>query len=261
MSEQIHDIDLDQIDADFEWNSRKDITDESVQSLIQSIKDNGLETPVVVRQTEDYLGRYTLVTGFRRFRAFLLLNKDYISAYIRDMDGYEAQLANFRENSERKDLSFWEEVLFVRSTFSKDASMSDIQRDLNKPYDWVRPRRQIWNLPDTLIKLAEEGVFNARNIGELLKRDPVQQKVAAKAADIANNRGEKPKEIRKRSMIRRHVQGRKNMSLMMNIIEENSLSSDPRIHTFLLWACGDLTNKELASRLKVDVSMFLAIEE
>jgi len=258
MSEQSHDVPMDQIDADFEWNSRKGITDESVQSLVQSIKDNDLETPVVVRPVGD---RYSLVNGFRRFRAFLCLKDDFIPAFVREMNDHEAKLANFRENGERKDLSFWEEVLFVRSTFDEDVSMSNIQRDLNKPYDWVRPRRQIWVLPETLIKLAEEGVYSARNIGELLKRDPVQQKVAAKSADIAQKRGENSKHIRKRSMIRRHVQGRKNMSQMMNVIEEKQLSSDPRIHVFLLWACGDLTKVELAAKLKVDVDVFAVIEE
>ena len=240
-------------------NSRRNITEESVQSLVLSIKENGLDTPVVVRETGD--GHYSLVVGFRRFKAILYLKKEFIPVFVRDLTDHEARLANFRENGERKDLSFWEEVLFVRNTFAEKVSVSDIQRALNKPYGWVRPRRQIWKLPNTIISLVEEGVYSARNIDELLKRDPMQQRIAGKQAEIAQKRGETPKEIRKGSMIRRHVQGRKNMSRMMNIVEEESLSSDPRIHQILLWACGDLTKDELAAKLKVDVSLFLAIEE
>lgn len=258
MPEQVHSIPISQIDADFEWNSRKGITTESVSSLALSITEHGLEIPVVVRETGD---RYSLVSGFRRFMACTLNNMESMPAFVRELTEYEAKVANWRENGEREQLSLWDEIMFIQDVFPEESTMSDIQKALTKTYDWVRPRRQIWNLPKIIIDLTEQGVYSGKNINELLKRAPVQQEVAAKEALAAQQRGESPKGIRKGSMTRRHVQGRKNMNMMMNIVEQQSLSSDPRIHDLLLWASGDLTVKELAGRLKVDVNVFKNIEE
>jgi len=259
VSEQVHSIPISQIMVDWEWNCRKDVTDESVADLVLSLNEHGQEQPVVVRDLGG--GTYSLVSGFRRMRAATKLLWENIDCFVREMSEYEARLANWRENGDRKQLTFWEEVMFMKNTFGDDIRMADIQKEMGRNYDWVRPRRQIWDLPKTLIDLAEAGVFTARNINELLKRDPVQQEAAAKQAELAQKRGEAKKDIRKRSMTRRHVQGRKNMARMMNIIESQSLCSDHRVHDILLWASGDLTCAELASRLKVDTTMFKAIEE
>jgi len=259
VSENVSKIGTDQIIAEWDWNSRKGITPQSVLALAQSIRDNGLEQPVVVRPLAD---GYGLVSGFRRFLAVSqVLGLEEIDCFVREMTDYEARLANFRENGEREQLSFWEECLFIRETFPDECLMKQIQEDLNKNYDWVRPRRQIWTLPQTLIDLAEQGTYSARNIAELLKRDPAQQQAAAKSAEAAVNRGEEGKDVRKNSMKRRRPKGRKNISRMMAIIEEQSLSSDPRVHQLMLWAMGDLTKDELAGRLNVEPEIFLAIEE
>jgi ParB/RepB/Spo0J family partition protein len=259
MSEQVHNVALSQIDVDWDWNCRTNIDEKSVATLTLSLEEHGQEQPVVLRETGG--GRYFLVSGFRRMRAAMNLKWEFINAFVRELSEYEARMANWRENGEREQLSFWEEVMFVKNTFPDEIKISQIQKDMGKNYDWCRARRQIWNLPDSLIDLARRGIYLARDINDLLKRDPVQQEAAARAAALAEKRGENAKGIRKGSLTRRHVQGRKNMARMMNIIEQKSLSSDPRVHDILLWASGDLTCAELAGRLKVDEQIFRTIEE
>lgn len=258
MSEPIVEIPIESISVDWDWNSRKGITKDSVAALALSIEEEGLEVPVVVRPDGD---GYSLVCGFRRIKAFMVLGKPTIPCFIREMTDYEARLANFRENGEREQLTFWEEIMFVKNTFPKTCGMGEIQKEMNKTYDWLRPRRQIWDLPQIIIDYTEEGIFTAHNVNELLKRDPAQQEAAARAAEKARRRGESPRGVRKTTLIRRHVQGRKNMSRMMNIVADNSLCSDPRLNDLLLWAMGDIDKEELAARLEVRPELFLAIEE
>ena len=257
MTEEIHEIALSQIDADFEWNCRRDITEKSVGPLIDSIQQRDLEIPVTVRQ----LGpRYGLVVGFRRFKAFQIMEREFIPAFVRELTDYEARLANFRENTDREQLSFWEDCLFVQDTFPSDMQQTQIQEELSRPYGWLRPRRQIWNLPESIVKLAETGVYTAHDIGELLKKDPAQQQAAGMAATRAAQRGGTKKEVRKSTIQRRKVRGRKNMVRMANILEEKGLS-DPKMQQLLLWAVSDIDKIELAKRLEVDPEIFLAIEE
>ncbi len=259
MSNEVVTIPVDKIDVDWEWNSRKNITIGSVASIAQSIQDKGLEVPVTVQPNGD---RYSLVSGFRRFKAVTeILNKTEIDCFVRDYDPFDAKLANFRENAEREGLTFWEECLFIKETFPPEYSMKEIQEALNKNYDWLRPRRQIWDLPKPIIDLTEQGVYSPKMILDLLKRSKPQQHAAAKSALAAQRRGEGKKGIRKSTATRRKVQGRKNMGAMMNIIDEHDLIKDKKFQHVLSWASGDLCISELAERLGVDPEIFLRIEE
>ena len=259
MSEQVRDIPIELIDADYQWNCRKGITEESVGDLYLSIKEHGMEVPVVLRETPG--GRYSLVSGFRRFKVAQMLGRQVVASFVREMDEYMAKLANWRENGDRESLSFYDECIFIKETFDATVTIGDIQKALNKNYHWARPRRQLWELPETIVNLVKEGVYTARDVSELLKKDPAQQITAAKAAEEAQKRGEDKKGTRKASLKVKRVRGRKQVSRLMNIIADKALTKDPAVHQILLWVISDLTKAELAARLNVDVELFTSIEE
>ena len=260
MVEFVHEISISQINTDWEWNCRSEMDDESVRSLANSIDTLGVETPLVVRESGG--GRYDLICGFRRFKACTLLGHEFVPAFVREYDDEEARYANFRENVEREDLTFWDEVTFIKEVFSPEVKIGKIQEVLNRTYEWVRPRRQIWTLPQALINLAKQGVYNATQILSLLKRNPAEQSKAAKAAQAAVNRGESDKNTRKATeSSRRRPQGRINIGRMMTILEQNSLVDDPKVFDLLLWSMGDLDKEALSERLGVDILTFEAIEE
>jgi ParB/RepB/Spo0J family partition protein len=260
VSEQLVVIPLDLIDADYEWNCRKGITDESVGDLYLSIREHGMEVPVVLR-LDPTTGRYFLVSGFRRLWVARMLGFENVAAFVREMDEYMAKLANWRENGDRDALSFYDECVFIRDTFDASVPIGDIQKALNKNYHWARPRRQLWELSPTLIDLVKQGVYTARDISEVLKKDPAQRISIANAADEAQKRGEDKKGTRKASLKVKRVRGRKPVSRLMNIIADKALTKDPAVHQILLWVIGDLTKAELAARLNVDPGLFTGIEE
>ena len=105
-----------------------------------------------------------------------------------------------------------------------------------------------------------DDVHSARDIGELLKRDPAERQASARAAERAVGRGEAAKDVRKATVKRRSVRGRKSMQRMMNIIEEHQLY-DSKMQHILLWAISDIDKNEMAKRLKVKPEVFLGIEE
>jgi len=58
---------------------RKDLKQDKVDTLAESILADGLQTPINVRPDE---GRYVLVEGFHRLEACRALGEDTIDAYI-----------------------------------------------------------------------------------------------------------------------------------------------------------------------------------
>lgn len=64
--------------------------DESFKELLESIKDNGLLEPLLVRPTEE--GRYELISGHRRKPALELLGYKEAECYVEELTDDEATI-------------------------------------------------------------------------------------------------------------------------------------------------------------------------
>ena len=64
--------------------------DESLKELLESIKDNGLLEPLLVRPTEE--GRYELISGHRRKLALELLGYKEAECYVEELTDDEATI-------------------------------------------------------------------------------------------------------------------------------------------------------------------------
>ena len=98
---KIHEIPLDQIDPfpDHPFQVRDD---EDMMNLVDSIRENGIITPAMVRKKED--GRYEIVSGHRRYRACQLAGIDTLRAEVVDMTRDEAIIAMVESNFQRSEI-------------------------------------------------------------------------------------------------------------------------------------------------------------
>ncbi|MCZ9839384.1 ParB/RepB/Spo0J family partition protein [Brachyspira hyodysenteriae] len=82
---------------------RKVFNEEEIQGLAESIKENGLINPITLREKD---GKYQIISGERRFRAFKFLNRNKVPALvlqnIADSKMLELTLV---ENIQRADLN------------------------------------------------------------------------------------------------------------------------------------------------------------
>ncbi|ASJ20749.1 stage 0 sporulation protein J [Brachyspira hampsonii] len=82
---------------------RKVFNEEEIQGLAESIKENGLINPITLREKD---GKYQIISGERRFRAFKFLNRNKVPALvlqnIADSKMLELTLV---ENIQRSDLN------------------------------------------------------------------------------------------------------------------------------------------------------------
>lgn len=94
-------IPIELIDAN-PFQPRKQFNDESLEELCQSIRTNGVITPITVRKTGR---RYQLISGERRLRASKLAGLKEIPAYIRMANDNESLEMALIENIQREDLN------------------------------------------------------------------------------------------------------------------------------------------------------------
>lgn len=95
------------IEADHLIQDRMASDDEDMQSLMQSLKQRGQQTPIEVLEIE--AGRYGLISGWRRLQALTRLNVPIVLAVVRQPENAaDAYLAMVEENEIRVGLSYFE---------------------------------------------------------------------------------------------------------------------------------------------------------
>lgn len=102
LTESVNTIRVDAIDAN-PYQPRKDFDKEALEELAQSIRQQGVITPVTVRLMPD--GRYQLIAGERRTRAAKLAGLKEIPAYIRTATDTQMMEMALVENIQREDLN------------------------------------------------------------------------------------------------------------------------------------------------------------
>ncbi|OKH47673.1 hypothetical protein NIES2101_23330 [Calothrix sp. HK-06] len=90
---------------------RRYFDEEKIQSLAESISNDGLLEPIVVRKLEN--GTYELVAGERRLRACQKLQKQEVPANVIECDNIQANRIRLIENLQREDLNTYEETIGI----------------------------------------------------------------------------------------------------------------------------------------------------
>ena len=126
---EVREIELDAISVS-ELNVRKDMEagteDAGIQDLANSIRENGLISPVIVRTSSE--GRYELIVGQRRFLACQQLGMATIPATIQDdLDNASASVIPLIENVQRADMNPMDKARAfqtIRSQYGSDKIVS-----------------------------------------------------------------------------------------------------------------------------------------
>ena len=95
------DIKLDNI-VPFQNHPFKVVDDEKMDELVNSIRMNGVLTPVIVRPIEN--GQYEMISGHRRMHAAALAGLDAIPTFIRELSDDDATIIMVDANLQREEL-------------------------------------------------------------------------------------------------------------------------------------------------------------
>ncbi|MBQ8681554.1 MAG: ParB/RepB/Spo0J family partition protein [Bacilli bacterium] len=99
--EKVKNINIDEID-DFPNHPFKVIVNDDMKSMVDSIKENGVLVPTLVRPKDN--GRYEMISGHRRKFASQYANLDTIPCIVRDLTDDEATIIMVDSNLQREKL-------------------------------------------------------------------------------------------------------------------------------------------------------------
>lgn len=86
---------------------RKEFNEDALKSLSQSVRENGILQPIIVRNKGAI---YEIISGERRFRAAKLAGMNEVPCIVKDVDEEKSAVLALIENIQRKDLSYFEEA-------------------------------------------------------------------------------------------------------------------------------------------------------
>lgn len=106
------------VESSFITDRFAELDDEDFDALLQSVRVNGQLVPILVRPHPVTPGRFQVAYGHRRLRAAAILNSR-VRAVVRQMTDEQMVVAQGKENSERRDLTYIERALFAQSLEDK----------------------------------------------------------------------------------------------------------------------------------------------
>ncbi len=95
---------------------RKKFSEDSLISLGNSIKENGMLAPIIVRPTN---GGYELIAGERRWRAMQYIREESIDAIVMNSNEKDSAIIAIVENVQREDLNAIEEAEALKNLNEK----------------------------------------------------------------------------------------------------------------------------------------------
>ncbi|MCP5169452.1 MAG: ParB/RepB/Spo0J family partition protein [Hahellaceae bacterium] len=105
---EMHDLPVELIQRG-KYQPRRDMDPAALEELANSIRQQGIMQPIVVRTIGE--GRYEIIAGERRWRAAQLAMLDRIPAIIREVPDEAAVAMALIENIQREDLNAMEEAI------------------------------------------------------------------------------------------------------------------------------------------------------
>ena len=164
-TERVKDLDIEHIDPN-PHQPREHFDGEHLKELAESIRQNGVLQPIVVRHVGN---RYELILGERRLRASKLAGKATIPAIVRNVDDADSLRHALMENLQREDLNPMEEARGYQAL--KDGfelTVGDIAEMIGKNRSTVANSLRLLNLPDIVKTLIVEGKLTAGHARALL---------------------------------------------------------------------------------------------
>jgi ParB family chromosome partitioning protein len=131
-SERVIELDPSLVESSFieDRLSHDSGSDDSFEELVESIRQNGQQVPILVRPHPEKQGRYQTAYGHRRLRAARHISKP-VQAIVRNLTDVQLVLAQGKENTERRDLSFIERAFFARNLVERGFERGLVQDALS----------------------------------------------------------------------------------------------------------------------------------
>jgi ParB family transcriptional regulator, chromosome partitioning protein len=139
---------------------RKNFNQELLNELSESIKEQGIIQPILVRKKSE--DKYEIVAGERRWRAAQLAKIHEVPVIILNVDDKKSLEFALLENIQRSDLNGIEEALGYDNLVKKFGySQETLSKILGKSRSHIANTLRLSGLPDEIKKMISDGLLTA----------------------------------------------------------------------------------------------------
>ena len=156
------------------YQPRKEFSKEKIEELAQSIKENGLIQPIIVRQSP-VIG-YEILAGERRYRASIAAGLSEVPVIIKNLSDQDMMIHSIIENLQREDLNPIEEAKAYQSLIDKGYTHADIAEKMGKSRPYITNLVRLLTLPDFILTKVEAGKLSQAHARLLIQLSTDEQK-------------------------------------------------------------------------------------
>jgi ParB family chromosome partitioning protein len=225
------------------YQPRKNFDQKELQELSDSIKENGLIQPIILRESDDL---YEIIAGERRYRAAKMAGLDKIPAIVKNINNHEALEMALVENIQRSDLSLIEEALGYRQLIDDFSySQEQIAARVSKSRSHITNILRILTLPDSVKDMLDQklismgharAIINSKNPQDLAQKIIDLSLTVRDVEEIARN--EKNQENNKLQQSKNKINSKNKNQQLLDIEQQLEeilemgvkLSYDPKQH-------------------------------
>lgn len=161
---------------------RESFDQEKLQELADSIKENGVLQPILVRPLEN--GGYQIVAGERRWRASRLAGLTEVPVFIKELDDRQTMQMALIENIQRQDLSPIEEAAAYKNLMdSYGMTQQALAEAVGKSRSAVANSLRLLELNDNVKRMVDDGTLSSGHAKILAGLDSESQVSCALKAE------------------------------------------------------------------------------
>jgi len=226
------------------YQPRQHFSEQKLEELANSIKQNGVIQPIAVRQSKSDINKYEIVAGERRWLAAQRAGLHEIPVNILELSDLESLEVAIVENIQRDDLTPIEEARGYKRLLDEfKYDHENISKLMSKSRSHISNTLRLLTLPNDIIAMLEEGSLTSGQARPLIG--------LANASSIAEEIVTKNYSARKVEYL---VKGKKVSKNKKNNYDANIYKAQERIEKILGLKVSIVNKKNNSGKIIIDYS-------
>ncbi|MFT6029725.1 MAG: ParB family chromosome partitioning protein [Oleiphilaceae bacterium] len=164
------------------YQPRRDMDQEALEELAESIRQQGIMQPIIVRTYSK--NKYEIIAGERRWRAAQLAGLDKVPTIIREVEDNAAVAMALIENIQRENLNSMEEAIALQRLQEEfSLTQAEVAEAVGKSRSTVTNLLRLIQLTDEVKLMLEHGDLEMGHGRAMLALRPEQQIQAARLVE------------------------------------------------------------------------------
>ena len=175
------------------FQPRKSFNIDNLDELTNSIKEQGVIQPIVVRPSKSSEGKYEIIAGERRWLASQNAGLHDVPVVVLDVDDVKSLEFAIVENVQRQDLNPIEEARGYQSLIDEfNYNQDKLSKFIGKSRSYIANSLRLLSLPNEILLMVEEGKLSAGHARSLIglhnsiniAKQIIQKKLSVRQAEI-----------------------------------------------------------------------------